>query len=119
MIIVFQVLVCFLSLVGIFTIAIVIYNSVTLSRENNLEDITIVVFAKDKEEKIEYILRSLLNSTEHIVAKDGNPGIIVVNLNMDNETYEICSLLERDNERLTVMGIDRFIDKMENIKNII
>jgi cellulose synthase/poly-beta-1,6-N-acetylglucosamine synthase-like glycosyltransferase len=70
--------------------------------KNKLEDISVVVTVRRREDKIEYILRSLLVQLEGIATRRGQPDIYVVDAGMDNETFDIVAAFCEDHDNVVL-----------------
>ena len=79
--------------------------------------VIVIVTAKGKDEKLEYILRSIASRTELITTDGKPPQIVVADLGMDKETKEVCKLLEKEIDSLRIcqtIEIPKIIEDLEN-----
>lgn len=107
----------FFSVVGLVSVAIVI-SDLLLLKNNQLEDIVVMVKPKKKADNIEYGLKSILLATDRIMTMSGAPEIIVINENMDEDAYNICERVSYDTQRLTVMSKCKFSEEINRRLNI-
>jgi len=67
---------------------------------NRLEDISVYVTIRRREDKAEYILRSLIDQLDGITTKRGGASIFVVDAGMDEETFDIVAAFCEDHEQV-------------------
>jgi hypothetical protein len=61
--------------------------------KSELEDVSILISVSEKEERLEYILRSLQNNLEGLRTKRGGADIYLIDLGMDQDTFMTAASL--------------------------
>lgn len=113
MLLLFYSIIGFFAVIGLVAVAIVL-SDFFLIKNSELEDILVIVKPGNDMKNIEYIMRSVLSTTERLISQKGYPDVVVISKDMNNETYNICEMLSEDTDRMVVMSKERLIDNLSD-----
>ncbi|MBQ6947366.1 MAG: hypothetical protein IJN42_04885 [Clostridia bacterium] len=100
------VVISFFAIIGLMEFIMCVLETVAMRSTNSLEDVSITVDLRGKEENIEFLLNSLSVMAERIAFKNLTTRIVVRDYGIDEDTYQkikhyaegnpIISLIEKD-----------------------
>ena len=94
---IFLVVISFFAIIGLMEFIMCILETVAMRATDSLEDVSITVDLRGREEHIEFLLNSLSVMAERIAFKNLTTRIVIRDRGIDEDTYRrICSYAEEN-----------------------